>query len=152
MKTHSAKLNRRGEVVIGDQVHPRKWVEVDATGLPVGRVASAVASVLKGKTKPYYTPHVDVGDFVVVINADKIAFSGSKDTQKFYYHYTGYPGGMRSVRADKQLEAHPERVVKAAIRGMLPKNPLGRRMLRKLKVYTGPEHPHAAQQPTKLTL
>lgn len=152
MKTLSAKLNRRGEVVIGDTVIPRKWIEVDAAGMPIGRVASMVASVLRGKTKPYFTPHTDVGDFVVIVNADKMEFSGRKPTQKFYHRFTGYPGGIRSVRADKQLAVHPERVIKAAVRGMLPKTPLGRRMLSKLKVYSGPEHPHAAQQPTKLTL
>ena len=130
----------------------REWWVVDAEGKTLGRLASRIASVLRGKHKPIYSPHVDTGDFVVVTNADQVATTGRKLDQKKYYHYSGYPGGLRAVTLRRQLERHPTRVLRAAVRGMLPKNRLGRRMLRKLKVYAGPEHPHHAQQPKPLEL
>lgn len=140
MKTFSAKPH---EV-------ERDWFVVDLAGKTVGRAATQIASVLRGKHKPIYTPHVDTGDFVVVINADKVVFTGRKNTQKVYYHHSGYTGGIKSITAEKQLERAPERVIMAAVRGMLPKGPLGRQMLKKFKVYAGAEHPHAAQQPKTL--
>jgi large subunit ribosomal protein L13 len=128
----------------------RRWFVVDAEGKVLGRLASGVASVLRGKHKPSYTPHVDDGDFVVVVNADKIVLTGRKLEQKTYHRHSGYAGGLRSVTAKRLLERRPERVIQHAVRGMLPKNPLGRRMLRKLKVYAGPDHPHEAQRPEPL--
>ncbi|MCA9522214.1 MAG: 50S ribosomal protein L13 [Myxococcales bacterium] len=152
MKTESAKLNQKGEVIIGDQVEPRKWYVVDAAGQRLGRVATVVASVLRGKNKPTYTPHVDTGDFVVVVNVDKIELTGQKWTTKFYHWHTGYPGGLRSIRADKLREKDAEQLFKHAVKGMLPRGPLGRRMLKKLKAYSAAEHPHDAQQPKTLSL
>lgn len=125
----------------------RAWYVVDAEGLTLGRLASKIANVLKGKHKPIYSPHLDVGDYVIVVNADKIAVTGRKMDQKAYYWHTGYPGGIRSRNLRDQLERHPTAAVMAAVKGMLPKNRLGRRMLGKLKVYAGPDHPHQAQQP-----
>ena len=131
----------------------RSWYVVDANDLVLGRLATRIASVLRGKHKPSFTPHVDTGDFVIVVNADKVKLTGRKREQKTYYRHTGYPGGIKSVTADKLLEGpHADRVVRAAVRGMLPKNSLGRKMLSKLKVYAGPDHPHAAQQPQELPL
>lgn len=137
MSTVSAKKN---EV-------ERKWLLVDAQGVVLGRLAAKVASILKGKHKPIYTPHVDTGDFVVVINADKIHFTGKKLEDKIYYRHTNYPGGLKAIAAGKLLQEKPEEVILTAVRGMLPKNPLGRDMIQKLKVYAGSEHPHAAQNP-----
>jgi large subunit ribosomal protein L13 len=128
----------------------RRWFVCDADGLVLGRLASQIASVLRGKHKPIYTPHVDTGDFVVIVNAEKVALTGRKLEQKTYYRHSGYAGGIRAVNAAKMLEKHPERVLESAVRGMLPKNPLGRRMFKKLKIYAGPDHPHAAQQPEPL--
>jgi large subunit ribosomal protein L13 len=130
----------------------RKWFVVDAQDVVLGRLASNVAAVLKGKRKPIYTPHEDTGDFVVVVNAEKIQLTGRKLKEKTYYHHTGFPGGIKSITAEKLLEKKPEDVITFAIKGMLPKNPLGRRMLAKLKVYAGAEHPHDAQNPEPLTL
>ncbi|MBC7248808.1 MAG: 50S ribosomal protein L13 [Anaerolineae bacterium] len=130
----------------------REWFVVDAEGKTLGRLASEIAKILKGKHKPIYSPHLDVGDFVIVINADKIHVTGRKRDQKFYYRHSGYPGGLKKISLRDQLAKHPTRVLEAAVRGMLPKNRLGRRMIKKLKVYAGPEHPHQAQQPKKLVL
>ena len=125
----------------------RQWHVIDASDVVLGRLASQVAVLLRGKHKPIFAPHVDTGDFVIVINADKVALSGNKLEQKRAYRHSGYPGGMRSRSYGELMEKHPERVVEKAIRGMLPKNSLGRQTLRKLKVYAGPNHPHQAQQP-----
>jgi len=130
----------------------RSWFVVDAENQTLGRLASRIATVLRGKHKPIYTPHVDCGDYVVVINADKVHVTGRKMDQKMYYRHSGYPGGLRSVTLRRQLETFPERVLEAAVRGMLPKNRLGRQMFKKLKVYAGTNHPHQAQQPTQLEL
>ena len=125
----------------------RQWLVVDAEGRTLGRLATQVAMVLRGKHKPIYTPHIDTGDHVVVINADKIVLTGRKGEDKQYFHHTLYPGGARTTSIRVVMQKHPERVVLRAIQGMMPKNKLGRAMLRKLKVYAGAEHPHAAQQP-----
>jgi large subunit ribosomal protein L13 len=125
----------------------REWYMVDAAGLTLGRLATQIASVLKGKHKPIYTPSMDCGDYVVVINADKVRITGRKMEQKFYYRFSGYPGGLTAISLGDQMANHPERVIQAAVRGMLPKNRLGRQMIKKLKVYASPEHPHQAQQP-----
>jgi large subunit ribosomal protein L13 len=125
----------------------RQWHVIDATDVVLGRLASQAASLLRGKHKPVYAPHVDTGDFVIIINASKVHLSGNKRTQKLAYRHSGYPGGLRSVRYEELLEKHPERAVEKAVKGMLPKNTLGRQMFSKLKVYAGPTHPHAAQQP-----
>lgn len=123
------------------------WFVVDAAGQTLGRLATRISQVLQGKHKPAYTPHTDTGDFVVVINAEKVVLSGRKLDQKQYHHYSGFPGGLTSVTARKQLQDHPERVLEAAVQGMVPRNRLGRQMMTKLKVYAGAQHPHAAQQP-----
>jgi len=128
----------------------RSWYVVDAADKVLGRVAAQVAHVLRGKHKAAFSPHVDIGDFVIVVNAGRAKLTGRKLDQKMYHRHTGYPGGIRSTTARRLLETHPERAIEAAIRGMLPKNPLGRRMYRKLKVYAGSEHPHAAQKPQPL--
>jgi len=128
----------------------RKWFVVDAQGQTLGRLATRVATILRGKHKPIYTPHVDCGDYVVVVNADKINVTGRKLDQKIYYRHSGYPGGLKEVSLRRQLQTHPERVVEAAVKGMLPKNRLGRQMYKKLKVYAGPDHPHQAQLPKPL--
>jgi large subunit ribosomal protein L13 len=130
----------------------RSWFIVDAEDVVLGRMASRVASVLRGKHKPIFTPNVDTGDFVVVINADKVRVTGNKETQKVYWHYTGFPGGERSVSVEKQRQEHADRIITHAVRGMLPKGPLGRKMLKKLKVYSDNNHPHAAQKPETLKL
>jgi large subunit ribosomal protein L13 len=129
-----------------------EWYVVDAEGQTLGRFASRVAAILRGKHKPEFSPAVDVGDFVIVVNAEKIRVTGRKMDEKKYYRYSGYPGGLREMTLAEQLERHPDRVIKAAVKGMLPRNRLGRRMLKKLKVYSGPEHPHQAQQPEPLEL
>lgn len=125
----------------------RQWHVVDATDLVLGRMASQVATLLRGKHKPYYAPHVDTGDFVIIVNAEKVALTGNKLEQKRAYRHTGYPGGLRSVSYADLLEKSPEKAVEKAVKGMLPKGTLGRQMAKKLKVYAGPEHPHQAQQP-----
>jgi large subunit ribosomal protein L13 len=125
----------------------REWFVVDAEGQTLGRLATRIATILRGKHKPIFTPHVDCGDFVVVVNADKISVTGQKLDQKIYYRHSGYPGGLRQVTLRRRLETFPERVIESAVRGMLPKNRLGRKMYKKLKVYAGPDHPHEAQQP-----
>ena len=130
----------------------REWLVVDATDMVLGRLASEIAKILKGKNKPTYTPHVDTGDFVIVVNADKIRLTGNKAEKKAYFHHSGYPGGLKEVSYQRMLERHPERVLEKAVKGMLPKNTLGRAMNRKLKVYAGPEHPHQAQKPRQITL
>jgi large subunit ribosomal protein L13 len=124
-----------------------EWYMVDATGMTLGRLATQIATVLKGKHKPIYTPSMDCGDYVVVVNADKVQVTGSKLDDKIYYHFSGYPSGLKEINLRDQLAQHPERVVQAAVRGMLPKNRLGRQLIKKLKIYAGAEHPHAAQQP-----
>ncbi len=130
----------------------RDWYEVDATDKVLGRLATEIASRLRGKHKPVYTPHVDTGDYIVVVNAEKIHVTGNKATDKMYHRHTGYPGGLKSISFDKLREQAPERILMTAVKGMLPKGPLGRAMLRKLKVYAGPEHKHTAQQPQKLDI
>ena len=142
MKTYHAKA---GEV-------ERKWYVIDAEDQVLGRVASLAANILRGKTKPQYTPHVDVGDFVVIVNADKIRVTGNKETGKEYFHHTGHPGGMKSETFAEAMQKHPERVIQHAVKGMLPKTTLGRAQGKKLKVYVGPDHPHAAQNPRKIEM
>ena len=129
----------------------RKWYVVDATGYTLGRLASEVAKELRGKNKPVFTPHVDTGDYVIVVNADKIKVTGKKLDQKIYYHHSDYVGGMKETTLREMLAKKPEKVVELAVKGMLPKGPLGREMFTKLHVYAGAEHPHAAQQPEALT-
>ncbi|MFN7176881.1 MAG: 50S ribosomal protein L13 [Thermaurantiacus sp.] len=129
----------------------KKWLLIDADGLVVGRLASIVANRLRGKHKPSFTPHVDCGDNVIVINAEKVRFTGNKATQKVYYRHTGYPGGIKEVRADKLLEGRfPERVIEKAVERMIPRGPLGRQQMRNLRVFKGPDHPHGAQNPETL--
>ena len=130
----------------------RNWYVVDATDATVGRAASQIASILRGKTNPFFTPHLDTGDFVVVVNAEKVRLSGKKESDKVYWHYTGFPGGERATVAAEHRTKHPERILSFAVKGMLPKGPLGRRMLKKLKVYVGPNHPHLAQEPKSITV
>lgn len=131
---------------------PRKWYVIDADGKPLGRLASEVAKILKGKNKPEYTPHVDMGDFVIVVNAGKVALTGNKPDTKVWYRHTGYPGGLRITKYRDLLKNKPELAIELAVRGMLPHNTLGRLMRKKLKVYRGPEHPHEAQKPEALEL
>ncbi len=128
------------------------WFVVDANNLVLGRLASEVAKRLRGKHKPEYTPHIDTGDYIVIINAEKIRVTGRKQTDKMYYHHTGYPGGIKSISFDKLQAKTPEKIIQLAVKRMLPRGPLGRDMFRKLKVYAGPEHEHSAQQPIPLTL
>lgn len=142
MKTFSAKP---GQIEQG-------WYVVDLAGQHVGRAAAAVASILRGKHRPIYTPHVDTGEYVIVINADKLVLTGKKLEKKMYYRHTGYVGGIKEVNAQKLMAAKPEELFKIAVKGMLPKNSLGRHMLAKLKIYSGGEHPHAAQNPVAYTL
>ncbi len=142
MKTYATKAS---DIV-------RKWYVVDAQDKTLGRLASQVARVLMGKHKPIFSPNMDTGDFVVIVNAEKIRVTGRKLTDKMYYHHSGYPGGIKSASLEQMLERHPDRVLRLAIKNMLPHNKLGRNMIRKLKVYAGPEHPHEAQQPEKLEL
>jgi len=142
MKTYSAK----------PQDIRREWFLVDATDKTLGRLASELAHRLRGKHKPTYTPHMDTGDHIVVVNAEKIRVTGNKLEDKMYHRFTGYIGNLKSVNLQKTLDTHPERAIQTAVKGMLPKNPLGRAMYKKLHVYAGPEHPHQAQQPTALEL
>ena len=142
MKTQSVKK----ESVLHD------WYLVDADGKTLGRLSTQIANRLRGKHKPEFTPHVDTGDYIVVINADKIHVTGKKETDKFYYHHTGFPGGIRSVALGKMREKSPEKILENAVKGMMPRNRLGRAMLSKLKVYAGNSHPHSAQQPRALEL
>ena len=142
MKTYQAKP---GQV-------EREWVLIDAENQVLGRLAVKAAQILKGKHKPQYTPHVDTGDFVIIINADKIRVTGNKAADKKYYHHSGYPGGLKEESFAAAMEKHPERVIEHAVKGMLPKNTLGRAQGKKLKVYAGPEHPHMAQNPRKIEL
>jgi large subunit ribosomal protein L13 len=130
----------------------RNWLVVDANGQTLGRLATQIADVLRGKTKPEYTPHIDTGDFIVVVNAEKIAVTGNKRADKKYYRHSGYPGGLKERTLNEMLERRPEEVIRHAVKGMLPRNRLGRKQLTKLKVYAGPEHPHVAQQPTPMEL
>ena len=142
MKTFQAK---KGEV-------EHQWYLVNAEGKVLGRLAAELVKILKGKNKPIYTPHVDTGDFVIVVNAGKVALTGKKMKDKIYYHHTGYPGGIKEMNAEKLLAKKPTEMIRMAVKGMLPKNSLGRQMLRKLKIYAGPSHPHDAQKPTSLEL
>lgn len=141
-KTYSAKA---------EEVE-RTWYVVDAEGRTLGRLATEVARILRGKHKPIYTPHVDTGDFVIIVNADKIRVTGKRLDQKMYYRHSGYMGGLKETSLRTMLNKHPERVLQLAVKGMMPKNPLGRKMYRKLKVYAAPDHPHAAQNPQPLEL
>ena len=140
MKTISAR----------EQDIQRDWYVIDAQGQTLGRLATQVATLLRGKHKPNYTPHVDCGDYVIIVNAEKVHVTGQKMTQKIYYRHSGYPGGLKQVTLRDQLQKFPDRVVEQAVRGMLPKNRLGRRMFKKLKVYAGSDHPHQAQQPKSI--
>lgn len=142
MKTFSAK----------PETVKRDWYVIDATGQTLGRLATEVARRLRGKHKPEYTPHVDTGDYIVIINAEKVAVTGKKASDKIYYSHTGYPGGIKAISFEKLIARAPERVIEGAVKGMLPNNPLGRDMYRKLKVYAGTEHPHTAQQPQELKI
>ena len=142
MKTYSAKAA---------DIH-RDWLVVDAEDKTLGRLATEIASRLRGKHKPEYTPHMDMGDYVVVVNCEKVRVTGAKRTDKIYYRHTGFPGGIRSGSFEQLIEKTPERVIQRAVKGMMPRSPLGRAMLKKLKVYSGPAHPHAAQQPQPLTI
>ena len=142
MKTYMAK---KGEI-------ERKWYVVDASDKIVGRLATKIATILRGKHKPVYTPHVDTGDFVIVINAEKVKFTGNKLDKKFYYRHSGYIGGLKEISAKDLLEKKPEEIIKLAVKGMLPKGRLGRKLLKKLKIYKGENHPHEAQQPEKLEI
>lgn len=142
MKTFQAK---KGEV-------ERRWFLINAEGKILGRLASSIARILRGKNKPIFTPHVDTGDFVVVINAEKIKLTGRKLKNKIYYHHTGYPGGLKEIPAEKLLSEKPTELLRTAVKGMLPKTSLGRKMLKKLKIYAGPEHPHEAQKPVLIQI
>lgn len=142
MKTYSAKA----------ESVQRDWYVVDAAGKTLGRLAAEVASRLRGKHKPEYTPHVDTGDYIVVVNAEKVAVTGNKAAKKIYYSHTEYPGGIKDISFEKLIEKAPERAIQSAVKGMLPRGPLGREMFRKLKIYVGSEHPHTAQQPQILDL
>ena len=142
MKTYTAK----------PETVERDWFIVDAENKTLGRLSTEIARRLRGKHKPEYTPHVDTGDYIIVINAEKVYVSGNKKTDKMYHHHTGYPGGLKSISFDKLIEKAPERVIETAVKGMLPKNPLGRAMYKKMKVYAGSEHPHTAQQPKTLEI
>jgi large subunit ribosomal protein L13 len=128
----------------------RNWLVVDASGKTLGRLATQIADALRGKRKPDYTPHLDVGDFVIVVNAERISVTGRKREQKLYYRHSGYPGGLRTRTLAEMLDRRPEEVIRRAVKGMLPRNRLGRAQLRKLKVYAGPDHPHTAQKPEPL--
>ena len=130
----------------------RDWFVVDATGKTLGRLSSEIAHRLRGKHKPEYTPHVDTGDYIVVVNAEKVRVTGNKLKDKIYYHHTGYIGNLKSISLEKQLVKAPERVIEGAVKGMLPRGPLGRQMFKKLRVFKGPEHDHAAQQPITLEI
>jgi large subunit ribosomal protein L13 len=138
--------------VATSETRERNWLVVDATGLTLGRLATQIADALRGKRKPEYTPHVDTGDFVVVVNAEKISVTGNKRAEKRYYRHSGYPGGIRSRTLEEMLERRPEEVIRLAVKGMMPRNRLARKQLTKLKVYAGPEHPHVAQKPTPMEI
>lgn len=142
MKTYSAN----------NETVKRDWYIVDATNLVLGRLATEIARRLRGKHKAIYTPHVDTGDYIIIMNADKVRVTGKKASDKIYYSHSGYPGGLKSISFEKLIDKHPERVIERAVKGMLPKNSLGRAMYRKLKVYVGNEHPHIAQQPIELKI
>lgn len=142
MKTYSAK----------PKDIQRKWYLIDADGRILGRMATRIADILRGKDKPTYTPHIDTGDFVVVINAEKVRLTGRKPEQKEYQRYSGYPGGLKKISFRRMLETHPERIIEHAVRGMIPHNRLGRAVIKKLKVYAGSSHPHEAQQPEVLKI
>lgn len=142
MKTFTAK----------NETVQRDWYVVDAAGQTLGRLATEIASRLRGKHKPEFTPHVDTGDYIVVINAEKVVVTGRKAKDKMYHHNTGYPGGLRSISFEKLIDKAPERTIQSAVKGMLPKGPLGRAVFKKLKVYAGASHPHTAQQPKELNL
>jgi large subunit ribosomal protein L13 len=137
---------------LGDLNSVKRWYLVDAEGQTLGRIASVIAAALRGKNNPTYTPHADMGDFVVVVNAEKVVLTGKKETQKLYSRHSGYPGGLRRRSVRDVRASHPERIIENAVRGMLPGNVLGRRQFRKLKVYAGPDHPHATQQPEALPI
>ena len=139
-------------ISVREQDIQRDWVVVDAQGETLGRLATRVATLLRGKHKPDFTPHVDCGDYVIVVNAEKIHVTGQKMSQKKYYRHSGYPGGLKQITLQDQLKKFPNRVIESAVRGMLPRNRLGRQMFKKLKVYAGPNHPHQAQQPKSLEL
>ena len=141
----STKYAKPGEVA-------RKWVLIDADGAVLGRLATQIATILRGKNKPQYTPHTDTGDYVIVINADKVQLTGNKAAQKSYWRYSGWLGGLKTESFEEAMAKHPERVIEHAVKGMLPKTTLGRQQFGKLKVYAGPEHPHAAQNPVKIEL
>ena len=130
----------------------REWYVVDATDKTLGRLSTAIANRLRGKHKPEYTPHVDTGDYIVVVNAEKVRVTGNKTTDKIYHHHTGYPGGIKSITFDKLIDKAPEQVIEKAVKGMMPKNKLSRSMLNKLKIYAGSAHPHSAQQPMPLEI
>jgi large subunit ribosomal protein L13 len=142
MKTYSANMNDRD----------RRWYVVDAEGKTLGRLSTQIADVLRGKRKPTYTPHVDTGDFVVVINAEKVSVTGNKRTEKLYHRHSGYPGGLKTRTFEEMIERKPEEVIRLAVKGMLPRNRLSRRQITKLKIYAGSEHPHAAQSPEVLEI
>ena len=142
MKTYSAKPGEVGQ----------NWLLIDAEGLTLGRMAAAISARLRGKHKAEYTPHVDTGDFIVVINAEKVQVTGNKRADKMYHTHSGYPGGLKSLTFNEMLERSPEKIIKLAVKGMLPRNSLGRAMFKKLKVYAGAEHPHAAQQPRPIEI
>jgi len=142
MKTYQAKK---------DEIE-HQWYLVNAEGKVLGRLSTELAKILKGKNKPTYTPHLDTGDFVIVVNAGKVTLTGKKMKDKIYYHHTGYPGGIKEMTAEKLLSKKPTEMIRTAVKGMLPKNSLGRQMLRKLKIYAGPNHPHEAQKPMPLEL
>ena len=139
-------------VSMRDQDVERSWWVIDAENQTLGRLATEIARRLRGKHKPEYTPHVDTGDYIIVINAEKVRVTGNKENDKLYWRHSGYPGGIRKTNVATMRETHPERIIEKAVKGMLPRNPLGRAMYRKLKVYAGAEHPHAAQQPNTLEL
>jgi len=130
----------------------RDWFVIDAKDKTLGRMATEIARRLRGKHKPEYTPHVDTGDYIVVVNAEKVQVTGNKQKDKMYHRHTGYPGGLKSMSFEKMIQSHPERLIELTVKGMLPKNPLGRAMLKKLKVFAGPEHNHSAQQPKALDI
>src|SRR6202034_2018010 len=142
MKTYVAKPSDR----------ERNWLIVDATGLTLGRLSTQIADVLRGKRKPTYTPHIDTGDFVIVVNAEKVAVTGNKRAAKLYHKHSGYPGGLRTRTFEEMINRRPEEIIRLAVKGMMPRNRLARKQLTKLKVYAGPEHPHVAQRPAEMEL
>jgi large subunit ribosomal protein L13 len=146
----NTKFARKEEFYNG--THSRDWWIVNAEGMTLGRMATKISHVLRGKHKAFFSPHVDTGDFVIVVNAEKIHVSGKKNVEKMYYHHTGYPGGIKSSKFYELQEKHPERIVEGAVKGMMPKNGLNRRTIRRLKVYSGSEHPHESQQPRPLNI